>query len=331
MLPICQQKSGRLLRSMSKKDMYGNNIVLDATMRDGGLVNNHYFEDDFVKKLYQMNCAAGTDYMEFGYRADKKLFSPEKYGKWKFSSDDDIRRIIEGNESNLKISIMVDTGRCDYKNSIHEKKESPVDLIRVATYIDTIFEAVKIIDYVYGKGYETTCNIMAVSECSQEQLVNAIQILSQTPVRTVYIVDSFGALYPKQVRNLVQLFKNRLDECGKAVGIHAHNNQQCAFANSVEAISEGAVWIDATVFGMGRGAGNCHLEGLLGYLKRTSNDLNPILSFIESDMIPLKESGIEWGYNSYYLLTGLKNKHPQKAITETKQKSMHLVDFARYL
>lgn len=311
--------------------MHKDVVVLDATMRDGGLVNNHYFTDEFARSLYEMNILAGTDYMEFGYRADKRLFSPEKYGKWKFSSDDDIRRIIGENESKLKISIMVDAGRCDYKNSICEKEESPVDLIRVATYIDTFSEAVKMIEDIDSKGYEVTCNIMAISECSQRQLDSALKILSQMPVQAVYIVDSFGALYPKQIRSLVKLFESKLSEHGKAVGIHAHNNQQCAFANSVEAILEGAIWADATVFGMGRGAGNCHLEGLLGYLKQPQNDLNPIFSFIENNMVPLKESGVEWGYNSYYLLTGLKNKHPQKAITATKEKKIHLADFGKSL
>ena len=83
--------------------------VIDATLRDGGLVNNFYFEDDFVKKLYQMNLQAGVDYMEFGYKASKDMFDESKFGKWKFSNDDDIRAIVGENNTNLKIAVY---GRC---------------------------------------------------------------------------------------------------------------------------------------------------------------------------------------------------------------------------
>ena len=85
--------------------------ILDATLRDGGLVNNFYFTDEFVKSVYAANIAAGVDYMEFGYRADKKQFAKEKFGKWKFSSDEDIREIVGENPTNMKISIMADVGR----------------------------------------------------------------------------------------------------------------------------------------------------------------------------------------------------------------------------
>ena len=58
--------------------------VLDATIRDGGLVNSFYFTDEFVKKLYEANVKAGVDYMEFGYKASKELFNVNDFGKWKF-------------------------------------------------------------------------------------------------------------------------------------------------------------------------------------------------------------------------------------------------------
>ena len=79
--------------------------VLDATLRDGGLVNDFYFSDEFVRSLYQMNCAAGVDYMEFGYRADKKQFDVNKFGKWKFAEDEAIREIVGDNDTDMKISL----------------------------------------------------------------------------------------------------------------------------------------------------------------------------------------------------------------------------------
>jgi 4-hydroxy 2-oxovalerate aldolase len=304
--------------------------ILDATLRDGGLVNDFYFEDDFVKNVYIANVAAGVDYMEFGYRADKKQFSPEKFGKWKYASDDDIRAVVGDNPTNLKISVMADVGRCDYKNDIHKKSESPVDLVRVASYIETIPEAIKMIEYADSMGYETTCNIMAISKCTMEQLSVALDALAQTPVIAVYIVDSFGALYPRETRKLTRLFHDKLAPVGKMVGMHAHNNQQCAFANTIEAKDMGARILDATAYGMGRGAGNCHLEALLGYLNGKRYHVEPILDLVRYSMLPLKEQGVEWGYNTSYLITGLTNQHPRDAIGATKVKNVDFREQYRY-
>ena len=292
--------------------------ILDATLRDGGLVNNFYFTDEFVKSVYAANIAAGVDYMEFGYRADKKQFAKEKFGKWKFSSDEDIREIVGENPTNMKISIMADVGRCDYRNDIRKKSDSPVDLVRVATYIETISEAIEMIEYADAKGYETTCNLMSISRCTMEQVTEALEQLSQTPAMGVYIVDSYGALYPKEVRKLTRLYSDKLGPVGKLVGIHAHNNQQCAFANTVEAKNMGAKLLDATAYGIGRGAGNCHMEALLGHLNGKKYHVEPILDLVRYSMLPLKEQGVEWGYNTAYLITGLTNQHPRDAIGATK-------------
>ncbi len=304
--------------------------VLDATIRDGGLVNDFYFSDDFVKSVYVANVAAGVDYMEFGYRADKKQFDQNKFGKWKFSSDEDIRSIVGDNPTNMKISIMADVGRCDYKNDLRHKCESPVDLVRVATYIETIPEAIEMIEYAHEMGYETTCNLMAVSKCTAEQLSEALEILAKTPILAVYIVDSYGALYPKQIRKLTRLYHDKLAPVGKFVGIHTHNNQQCAFANTIEAKDLGARFLDATTLGMGRGAGNCHLEALLGYLNGKKYHVEPILDLVRYSLLPLKDQGIEWGYNTSYLITGLTNQHPRDAIGATRVKNVDFREQYRY-
>ena len=78
--------------------------VVDATLRDGGLVNDFYFEEGFAKALYNANIKAGVDYMEFGYKASKELFDVNKFGKWKFCDEQDIRAIVGDNNSDMKIS-----------------------------------------------------------------------------------------------------------------------------------------------------------------------------------------------------------------------------------
>lgn len=305
--------------------------VLDATIRDGGLVNNFMFTDEFINALYRANVKAGIDYMEFGYKASKELFDVNKFGKWKFAEDEAIREIVGDNDTDMKISIMADVGRCDYRHSIKDRADSPVDLIRVATYINTMPEAIAMIEDATAKGYETTCNIMAISKCQERDIQMALAMLAKSSVKGVYVVDSYGSLYPIQIREITDMYLKAMEESGKLVGIHAHNNQQCAFANTIEALSIGASLVDGTVMGMGRGAGNCSLEGLLGFLKNPKYEIAPILSFIEKHMLKLIEEGAVWGYNIPYLLTGLTDQHPRTAIAATKNQDTKYLDFYHML
>ena len=303
--------------------------VVDATLRDGGLVNDFYFTDDFVKALYQTNMKAGVDYMEFGYKASKEMFDVNKFGKWKFSNDDDIRAIVGDNDTDLKIAVMADVGRCDYKKDIINRAESPIDLIRVATYLNTIPGAVDMIEDAVKKGYEVSCNIMAISNAQEGDLRAALDILGQTPVDVFYIVDSFGAMYPEQIARLADLYMDMAAKYNKKVGIHAHNNQQLAFANTIEAVGDGVDWLDATYASMGRGAGNCAMELLLGFLKNPKYNVYPAIQFIDEYIGKLKAEGVVWGYDLQYLMTGLLNQHPRTAIQFTKEKRTDYAEFYR--
>lgn len=294
--------------------------VLDATIRDGGLVNDFYFTDEFIKALYKVNVKAGVDYMEFGYKADKEMFDVDKFGKWKFCDDEDIRAIVGDNDTDLKISIMTDVGRCNYKQDIRPKDESPVDLVRVATYVNTMPAAIDMIEDAHRKGYETTCNIMAISNAKESDILAALDMLGKSPVDGIYIVDSYGSLFPEQIRNISEQYLEIGEKYGKYIGMHAHNNQQLAFANTIEALTNGVSYLDATMKGMGRGAGNCAMELLLGFLKNPKYQLFPVLQFVEKYMVPLEEQGAIWGYDIPYLITGHLNQHPRTAIAATKEK-----------
>ncbi len=301
--------------------------VLDATIRDGGLVNDFFFTDEFIRDLYQTNLKAGVDYMEFGYKASKTLFNPDEFGKWKFCNDADIRDIVGDNDTSMKISVMADVGRCDYETDILPRDESPIDMIRVATYINTIPEALAMIEDADRKGYETTCNIMAISNCKESDIKFTLDALADSPVKAVYLVDSYGALYPEEVRRMAAMYLEAMEPVGKFVGVHAHNNQQCAFANTIEALSIGVSYLDGTLSGLGRGAGNCALEALIGFLKNPRYQLDPLLRFIQKDILELRKSGCVWGYDIPYLLTGLLDQHPRTAIAATKA---HDTDYAGF-
>ena len=301
--------------------------VLDATIRDGGLVNNFMFSDDFINALYRTNVKAGVDYMEFGYKASKELFDVNKFGKWKFCDEESIREIVGDNNSDMKISVMADVGRCDYKKDIIDKKDSVIDMVRVATYVHQMPAAIEMIEDAKAKGYEVTCNIMAISNAKESDIDQALEMVGQSSADGIYIVDSYGALYPEQIRAIADKYTELGEKYGKYIGMHAHNNQQLAFANTIEALSHGVSLLDATMMSMGRGAGNCAMELLLSFLKNPKYNVFPVLRFLEDYMLPLKETGAVWGYDIPYLLTGRLNQHPSAAIDFCKDNRKDYADF----
>jgi 4-hydroxy 2-oxovalerate aldolase len=285
--------------------------VFDCTIRDGGLINNHDFDFRFVREVYKALSEAGVDYMEIGYKNSKKLFSSKEFGTWKFCDDEDIKKVIDGVKSNVKLSVMVDVDRVDVED-IKPRKSSPVAMIRVASYVKDIDKAIFLVNDFADKGYETTVNIMAISRALDNELTEALgQLEKECKANVIYIVDSFGALYQETTEFLIKKAKSIIKT--KEVGIHTHNNQQLAFGNTIEAIIHDANFVDATVYGLGRAAGNCPLELILGFLKNPKYDIRPVLDLISKEFIPLRER-MEWGYIIPYAITGILDEHPRAAI-----------------
>jgi len=288
--------------------------VLDCTIRDGGLMNDHRFDDKVVKAVYQTCVDAGIDYIELGYKASKKIFAPSAYGSWKYCDEDDIRRIVGDNDTSLKLSVMADAERTDYHEDILPSEQSVLDVIRVATYVHQIPTAVEMVKDAHDKGYETTLNLMAVSAVPLDELDRALDVMMDTDIQALFIVDSWGVLYSEQIQALTRKYLERAKPLGKEVGIHAHNNQQLAYANTIESLIAGANRLDASLAGLGRGAGNCPLELLLGFLHNPKFRLRPVLQCIQDHIEPLRES-LRWGFDIPYMLTGLLNQHPRAAMT----------------
>ena len=287
--------------------------VLDCTIRDGGLINNHAFDDAFVRSIYEACVAAGVDYMEVGYKASKKLFSPSECGPWKFCTEDDLRRIVGDNPTPLKLSAMADAGKSDWHADILPKKDSILDMIRVAFYTHQVSEAVDMIHDAHEKGYEVSANLMAVSTATELEIDQVLDVIAQTPASVIVVVDSYGSLYAEQIELLVKKYQAFGQATGKEVGIHAHNNLQLAFANTIEAIIHGANYADASLAGLGRGAGNCPMELLIGFLRNPRFHIRPIYQVIQDRLLPLSRT-LEWGPFIQYNITGQFNEHPRDAM-----------------
>jgi 4-hydroxy 2-oxovalerate aldolase len=224
-----------------------------------------------------------------------------------------MRRIVGDNPSGIKLSVMADAERTDYHNDILPREQSVLSVIRVASYIHQVPTALDMIKDAHDKGYETTFNLMALSTVQEREWIDALEMVVASPVDVIYVVDSFGSFYSEQIRDLTGKFVKMAHEAGKEVGIHAHNNQQLAYANTIEAMLSGATWLDATIAGLGRGAGNCPTELMLGFLKNPKFHLRPVLECVQELLVPLAKQ-IDWGYSIPYMLTGQLNIHPRMAI-----------------
>ena len=306
--------------------MYKSDIkVLDCTVRDGGLMNNWQFSDQFVKGVYDACVEAGIDYMEIGYKSSERAFSRAEVGPWKFCDEKDIRRVIGNGEPKIKLSALCDIGRIDY-DDIPLKSESSITLMRVACYVHQMDKAIELAHHCIDKGYETSINLMAVSKVNEMELDQALDDVSKSRVPIFYLVDSFGSMYSESTEHLMNKYKNALP--GKEIGIHAHNNMQLAMSNTITSIISGATMLDATLLGMGRGAGNCPIEILIAFLKNPKYRLLPLLKVIQDEVLPWQQK-IDWGYHIPYLITGALNEHPRSAMAVMESDEKH--DFVKFM
>jgi len=190
-------------------------------------------------------------------------------------------------------------------------------MVRVATYAKDIDKAIHLGNHVRDLGYEVSVNVMAVSHVLEPDLDEALAQLAKTKFQVVYLVDSFGYFYSEQIQYLAKKYLSVLRPAGIEVGVHMHNNIQLGFANTVEGIIQGINYLDATVYGMGRAAGNCPLELLVDFLKNPKFDVRPILDLIQKYFVDMKQD-LRWGYEIPYAITGLLNKHPRAALAYMK-------------
>jgi len=286
--------------------------VLDCTIRDGGLMNEWQFDKAMVKEVFHGLAQAGLDYVELGYRADKKMFSPDEFGAWRFCDEEALREVAY--ECDTKVSVMCDVGRTDY-DTILPSDESIVKLYRIATYVKDIDKAIHLGRHIKDLGYELSINIMAVSHALEPDLDEVLDQLAATDFDMVYLVDSFGYFFSEQIHYLADKYRAKLP--GKELGIHCHNQQQLAFANTIEGIIKNINYVDGSIYGIGRAAGNCPLELLLGFLKNPKFDIRPVLNLVEKYFIELKKE-LRWGYEIPYAITGMLNKHPRAAMAFMK-------------
>ena len=277
--------------------------LLDCTLRDGGYINNWDFNLQEYNRTIQGLSDAGVDYIEVGIMGNDS----SKAFNTKFAHYDEIPPLPE--QRNTKFTVMSTVGEAENIPVPYHTNQS-VDAVRVAFFKPDVERMLRLVENIKCKGYNVFLQAMATYMYNDMELESLLRHISNIKADAFYLVDSFGTLYPNDVKNMVKVVNNSLDY-SIPVGFHAHNNIQLALANDVAFLEEmsnsgrEAVFVDATIYGMGRGAGNTPIELLVDYLNNTYGKKykNDIIRELYFSIIQRKHKDNYWGYEYLYYLS----------------------------
>ncbi|WP_236725451.1 hypothetical protein [Amycolatopsis orientalis] len=288
--------------------------IVDCTLRDGGYHTNWEFGRSLVEEYLAVCPRLGIDVVELGYvRFTANRAGP--YGQLPKGLTANLRTALP-TDHRLRFAAMVDAEDfacvpgAEAGRRLAEKLATgalPVDVVRIAVRYDKMAAVAEAVAAVRDAGFRVCLNLMQIDLASTREVVQCLAATRDMgSLEALYLADSLGSLTPARTIELVSAFC-----AGQAapVGIHAHDNQGLALHNTQVAIETGARWVDGTVHGMGRGAGNTRTEQLLVLLGSGPDELQPLLDLIVRHFHPLMED-YRWGASGLYVLAGLHRIHP---------------------
>ena len=287
--------------------------ILDCTLRDGGYYNNWDFSKELIEEYLQAMSAAKIEYVEIGFRFLKKdiYLGPCAYTTPSFLETLNIPK-------NLKIGIMInakDIISNNFSNAEIDKiffqfsRKKKISFVRFACHLNEVKKIALICNRLNKMNIITAINLMQISEIKDKEIEDTLRLLSKSKLDLFYFADSLGNLEPHNIIHIANLIKRNWK---KDIGFHAHDNMSRALINGVAAFENGINWIDSTVTGMGRGAGNIQTEFALMQFTKNLNknsDISLLLKLIEKRFAPMKNK-YKWGTNPYYFLAGQHKIHP---------------------
>ena len=286
--------------------------MLDCTLRDGGYYNNWDFTSKLVNDYLKVMSKVGIKYVEIGFRS----FTSTTYKGSNWYTTDDYLESLKI-PSSLKIVVMVNASQIlNEKNILKATKllfkpkiKSKVDIVRIACHFHEVQQSLKILKELKKLGYQVAINLMQISEQSDEKVLEISKKLSQTNLDILYFADSLGSMKFNEIDKII---KNIKTYWKGQIGVHMHNNLGQALLNNIYCLNEGIQWIDSTIMGMGRGAGNASTEHfIIEYKKfyKKKLDIISLQNLISKNFNELKKK-YEWGTNSFYYLAGKYAIHP---------------------
>jgi len=307
--------------------------LLDCTFRDGGYYTNWNFPPEIVRAYVSAVNKSGLRNIEIGFRNPPDCVYR---GAFYYSPDNYIKKL--GFNSNINIFVMVDVS--SFRNSISfesdvaslfvKSNETVINGVRLATRIDDIDLALRVSKIINNLGYRVFLNLMQIMAIPKNDLIKVVKQISETEIEVLYIADSLGEMVEKDVISFLRFVRKYWN---REIGFHAHNNLGLGVANTITALKNGTFWLDATIAGMGRGAGNAETENILLNIPSLVDRPNEISSLSITYFQNLKKK-FDWGPSYLYALAAKRQVHPSY-IQEVKMNSSfppsRILDFIEYL
>ena len=284
--------------------------LLDCTLRDGAYINGSRFGTSAIKGIIKKLQEARTDIIEVGWLKD----AAHEEGSTYYHLPQDAAPYMVDRQDGIEYVAMIDWDRYDVDN-LPPCDGKSINAVRVVFPHGKHREGIAVAERVREKGYRIflqAANTLAYSEADLKDLAQCINACR--PV-AISVVDTFGAMFEEDLARIVRTLDATLDPA-IAMGFHSHNNQQLSFALTMHFVellaeSERSAIVDASLCGMGRGAGNATTELVASYLDRKQNgnyDMDAILDAIDTYMEPFREA-YTWGYSTPYFVAGMYQCH----------------------
>lgn len=295
--------------------------LLDCTLRDGGYINNWVFGHEHIESTMNILEESNTDIIEIGFLRDE----PFDVDRTVFRSIEAMMEYISVKKRGVTYTAMAEAVRPIPMELISPRSEKTIDAIRVIVWKDKHDVSGNVVDalqegyeYCKGfveKGYDLFVQPARVEQYSDEEFVDMLKLYGTLKPRAIYIVDSWGTMYSNDVLHYLKLADGVLDK-NISIGFHGHNNMMQAFANAVDFIRtdvDRELILDASIYGMGRGAGNLNTEIIAKYLNEYEGKNYKLKSFFEIYEKTVKELDKKyiWGYSPAYFISALHHANPQ--------------------
>ncbi len=287
--------------------------VLDCTLRDGGYVNDWNFGERHIHSVRQKLETAGADIIELGFMRDE----PYNPNRAVYNSIDPLIPIIGQKQEGTIYSALIEMANYFPPELLEKRRADGPDLMRYSFWMRCLDEAFEYCQGIVDKGYLLGVQPTRVEQYSDEQFGAMCRRFSQLKPFAIYIVDTFGLLTKEQLIRYARIADEHVGE-GIRVGYHAHNNMQQAFSNATTFIELGLqhdIVLDASVYGMGRGAGNLNFELIGNYLNATQPgrfDLSAMTAIWDETLRDIYQR-LGWGYSLEYFLVAAAQCNPNYA------------------
>ena len=305
--------------------------VLDCTLRDGGYVNNWDFGEQNIRKIISKLDESGVDIVECGFISSKLKYDKDNS---RFDSVERVSTVIPSGKRPCMYVAMINYGEV-VLDDIPDRITNYIDGIRVAFHKKDIEEALALCDGIAQKGYKVFIQPMVSVSYTDKEFIELISMSNRINPYAFYIVDSFGVMKRNDLLRLFYLVDHNLAQ-DIYVGYHSHNNMQLSYSNSqslVDLKTRRKLIIDASVYGMGRGAGNLNTELFIEYLNLnngTQYKSIPLLQIIDEVLNYIYAQNY-WGYSFAHFLSAKYNCHPNYATDLSKKDTLTAEDVSNIL